>query len=71
MYPLLRVDNLYAEAGDRQPAGQAAVGGYGVALNAQLEGMNIPSKQEKYKLIVNRKYRWKDKMWAMSSGEEC
>jgi len=43
------------------------VGGYGVALNAQLEGMNIPSKQEKYKLIVNSKYRRKEKMWAMSS----
>lgn len=63
--------NLYEEAEDGQAAGQAAVGGHGVALNAQSEGMNIPSDEEKYKLIVNRKYRWKAKMWAMSSGEEC
>jgi len=50
-------------------AEQVAVGGEGVVLCAQAEGMRVVANLKKYGLIINRKWRRKEKMSTMSSGE--
>jgi len=49
------VADLCEALGDGHPARQAAVEEHGVALNAQSGGMQIPSKQEKYMIMVDLK----------------